>query len=73
MHSRAPAWKIKNKDRHKAFSTEPVCESLTPSQARGLLTRSQIRDPFDSEIITLEVESSNTIDNVKAKIRYKED
>jgi hypothetical protein len=37
------------------------------------LTRAWIRAPFNNEIITLEVESSNTIDNVKAKIQYKED
>jgi hypothetical protein len=37
------------------------------------LTRAQIRDPFDDEIITPEVESSNTIDTVKAKIHDKED
>jgi multidrug resistance efflux pump len=68
MHSRAPTEKTKNKNQHQAFSTEPVRESLTPSQARGLLTRAQIRAPFDGEIISLEVKSSDTIDNVKAKI-----
>jgi hypothetical protein len=26
--------------------SEPVCESLTPSQAQGLLTRAQIRPPL---------------------------
>jgi hypothetical protein len=41
---------------------------LTPSQARGLLTKAQIRAPSDGEIISLEVKSSDTIDNVKAKI-----
>jgi multidrug resistance efflux pump len=41
---------------------------LTPSQARGLLTRAHIRAPFDGEIISLEVKSPDTIDNVKAKI-----
>jgi multidrug resistance efflux pump len=41
---------------------------LTPSQARGLLTRAQIRAPFDGEIISLEMEQSDTTDNVKAKI-----
>jgi hypothetical protein len=30
--------------------------------------RPRIRAPFDGEIISLEMESSNTIDNVKAKI-----
>jgi hypothetical protein len=46
---------------------------LTPSQAQGLLTRAQIRAPFDGEIITLEVVSSDTIDNVKDKIRDEKD
>jgi hypothetical protein len=32
------------------------------------LTRAQIRIPFDGEIISLEMESSDTTDNVKAKI-----
>jgi hypothetical protein len=41
---------------------------LTTSQARGLLTRAQIRAPFHGEIISLEMESSDTINNVKAKI-----
>jgi hypothetical protein len=42
---------------------------LTPSQARGLLTRARIRAPFDGEITSLETtRHSNTIDNVKAKI-----
>jgi hypothetical protein len=33
------------------------------------VTRAQIRPPFDGETITLEAESSDTIDNVKAKIQ----
>jgi hypothetical protein len=42
---------------------------LTPSKARGLLTRARIRAPFDSEIISPKItRHSNTIDNVKAKI-----
>jgi hypothetical protein len=48
-------------------------ESLTPSQAQGLLTRAQIRAPFDGEIISLKEKSSDTIDNVKAKIQDEED
>jgi hypothetical protein len=50
-----------------------LTESLTPSQARGLLTRAQIRAPVDGEIITFDMESSNTIDNVKAKIQHKKE
>jgi hypothetical protein len=34
----------------------------------GLLTRARIRAPLDSEVISLKVKSSDTIDNVKAKI-----
>jgi hypothetical protein len=42
---------------------------LTPSQARGLLTRAQIRAPFDGEIISPKIARlPDTIDNVKAKI-----
>jgi hypothetical protein len=37
------------------------------------LTRAQIRVPFDGEIITLEVESSDTIDSEKAMIQDEED
>jgi hypothetical protein len=33
----------------------------------AFLTRAHIRAPFYSEIISLEVKSSDTIDNVKAK------
>jgi hypothetical protein len=54
---------------------------LTPSQARGLLTRARIRTLFDGEIISPKItRQSNTIDNVKAKIdnvkakiQYKEE
>jgi hypothetical protein len=35
--------------------------------------RAQIRAPFDCEIISLEMESSNTINNVKTKIQDEED
>jgi hypothetical protein len=43
---------------------------LTPSHARGLLTRARIRPPpLDGEIISPKIaRHSNTIDNVKAKI-----
>jgi hypothetical protein len=68
MRSCATTGTIKNKNQRQVFSTEPVRESLTPSRARGLLTRAQIRAPFDGEIISPEVKSSDTIDNVKAKI-----
>jgi hypothetical protein len=34
-----------------------------------LLTRAQIRTPFNGKIISFEMESSDTIDNVKAKIQ----
>jgi hypothetical protein len=46
---------------------------LTPSQARGLLTRARIRAPFDGEIISSKTKRhSNTIDNVKAKAKIQE-
>jgi hypothetical protein len=35
--------------------------------------RAQIRAPFDGEIISLEMESSDAIDNVKDKIQDKKD
>jgi hypothetical protein len=37
------------------------------------VTRAQIRALFDGEIIALEVESSDTIDSVKAKIQDEGD
>jgi hypothetical protein len=48
-----------------------ACErvlDLPPPLGSGLLTRAQIRAPLDSEVISLKVKSSDTIDNVKAKI-----
>jgi ribosomal protein S6E (S10) len=40
---------------------------------RHVLTRAQIRVPFDGEIISHEMESSDTIDNVKVKIQDGKD
>jgi biotin carboxyl carrier protein len=37
------------------------------------MMRAQIRAPFDGEIISIEVESSDTINNVKAMIPDEED
>jgi hypothetical protein len=37
------------------------------------MTRAQIRAPVDGEKITFEMESSDTIDNVKAKIQHKKE
>jgi hypothetical protein len=51
----------------QVYSTEPERDSLTPPQARGLLTRARIRAPFDSEKTSL-TQGNPTIDNVKAKI-----
>jgi hypothetical protein len=37
-------------------------------QPGTFLTRARIRAPFDGEIISIDVKSSDTMDNVKAKI-----
>jgi hypothetical protein len=37
------------------------------------LTRVQIRAPFNGKVISLEMESPDTIDNVKAKIQEEGD
>jgi hypothetical protein len=46
MRSLAPTGKTENKNQHQAFSADPVRESLTPYEARGLLMRAQIRAPL---------------------------
>jgi hypothetical protein len=66
-----PLGRPRTKNQHQAFSTEPERESLPPCQPRGLLTRAQIRDPFDGELISLEMESSDTVDNVKARFKTR--
>jgi hypothetical protein len=38
---------------HQTYSIDPECDSLTPSQARGLLMRAHIRALFDGEMISL--------------------
>jgi hypothetical protein len=53
MRSRAPTENMKNIIKHQDRPTEPEHDSLTPSQARGLLTRARIRAPFDGEMIFL--------------------
>jgi hypothetical protein len=60
--------KNREQNQHRTFSTESKSNSLTPYQARGLLTRAQIRAPFDDTIISHKTRFSDTIDNVKAKI-----
>jgi hypothetical protein len=42
--------------------------SKRPRLDNRMLTRARIRASFDGGIISLKVKSSNTIDNVKAKI-----
>jgi hypothetical protein len=61
-------WKDQEQKQHQAFSTEPEGDSLTPYQARGLLTRARIKAPFD----TIDNVKAK-IDNVKAKIQDEED
>jgi hypothetical protein len=46
MRLRAPTGKVKSKNQHQAFLTEPERDSLTPSQAQRLLTRARIRTPL---------------------------
>jgi hypothetical protein len=53
MHSRAPTENMKNTIKHQDRPVKPERDSLTPSQARGLLTRSRIRAPFDGDNIFL--------------------
>jgi hypothetical protein len=53
MRSRAPTENVKNTNNTKNHPTEPERDSLTPSQARGLLTRARIRAPFDGKILPL--------------------
>jgi hypothetical protein len=55
-------------NQHQTLSTEPERDPLTPSQARGVLTRARIGASFDDEIISHETRFSDTIDNVDAKI-----
>jgi hypothetical protein len=52
---------------------KPVVGAPIRQRNSDPLTRVWIRAPFNGEIITLEVESSDTINNVKARIQYEED
>jgi hypothetical protein len=53
MRSRAPTENSKNTINTQNRPAKPEHNSLTPSQARGLLTRARIRAPFDGEKIFL--------------------
>jgi hypothetical protein len=48
-----PLEELASASHDKSPSAEPECDLLTPTQARGLLTRARIRAPFDGKIIPL--------------------
>jgi hypothetical protein len=51
MRSRAPTENSKNTINTHNRPVEPECDSLTPSLARGLLTRARIRALFEHKTI----------------------